>query len=982
MHDGGPPVFELFAGPFRAGELAVVTFRGREELSQLYAFDVDVLARDVDELLVDAAILGLPAMLRMHPPGSTAPRTVHGIISSIRHDGPSDRWKVPRLRLRLVPSMWLLRKRINTRIFQDKKVDAIVDKVLGELGIRRSFRLNREYTTRAYCVQYQETDLTFVTRVLAHEGIMFYFEQPPVDLGPLAAGIVTPGETVVFIDGAESYPSIADGLAAGALPFLGGFAAGLAVSPQIPYRDPNGPTRGEEHVGGFSRTTTIQSRSTFLRDFDFQRPSLDLSATADASHTGAPALPTVHAALVSGGTAFDLASSVVLQQRVPDASDAQRLEVYLHHGEYEEADVERSKAIVYLEQHRLKASVGVGQGTCMRFTTGHRFTLSEHPSAPMNEEYVLTRVIHTGRVPEWLGGERGQSVYENEFRCVPARVPFRPRRPARIFQQVVETATVVGEAGQEISTDGYGRIKVQFHWDREDSSSCWIRTAQAWGGAAWGTQFVPRVGMEVVVSFLGGDQDRPVVLGCLYNGEHPPSFPLPREKTRSGLRTQSTPGGEGYNELSFDDAAGSEQVYLRAQRDLVRVVLNDESSRIQNDQSVRVERDQQVTVVGDQREEVLGKKSETVKGDRVTTVEGGDQSLLSGDALTRVGGKWTQTVGADVEQTVTGSLTVNLSGGETKTMAFDQITRVERDAQLRVAGTYRLEVGSEGDDGDTGLAALSVKGDTTLEATGTLKLKAGKGISLEVGDCTCTLDADGLKLALKDTVLELTKDDIYATSKKVTFIAKDEFAVKSKDDSFFKLTKDGEMSGEKVKLYSQAGALELDTNASLAGSQVKLNCGKGQKSDAPEEKEQKQPEQKKHKLRIVLKDEEGNAYASKKYVLTVDGKEFPEATTTGAGLVEQEIPKTAQSGSILLTVAPGETVLIPLVLTTLPKADTVSGAKARLRNLGYFMGNVDDNLDSKTWMALKEFQKTHDLEPTGQLDRATQSKLEELHDNH
>ena len=249
----------------------------------------------------------------------------------------------------------------------------------------------------------------------------------------------------------------------------------------------------------------------------------------------------------------------------------------------------------------------------MRLVPGKRFALTEHPNDTLNQPYVALRVEHEGRHPEafqGLGGGAERDVYRNRFSCLPAETPARPRRPKRRLQQVMETATVVGPGGEEIYTDEFGRIKVQFHWDAQgkcdERSSCWIRTMQPWAGAAWGFQFIPRIGMEVVVAFSGGDTDRPLVLGTAYNGVAPPPFPLPENKTQSGIRTRSSPGGQGSNELMFEDAAGREQIFLHAQRDLQEVIERDHRRTVRGEEAVTVDGGRETTIAKDHVRTVLG----------------------------------------------------------------------------------------------------------------------------------------------------------------------------------------------------------------------------------------------------------------------------------------------------------------------------------------------------------------------------------------
>ena len=319
------------------------------------------------------------------------------------------------------------------------------------------------------------------------------------------------------------------------------------------------------------------------------------------------------------------------------------LEVYEYDFAAEDDAAVTGAAARRLEQLRVRKLVSFGRSRCRRLVPGRRFSLDGHPDDALNGEHVVVKLTHEGRQPEatfGLAGGAPVEVYKNSFECLPAEVPARPPRRARRMQQVLETATVVGPAGEEIHTDEHGRIKVAFHWDRRgpqgDHSSCWIRCMQTWAGASWGFQFVPRVGMEVLVTFMGGDVDQPMVIGCAYNGTHPPPFPLPASKTKSGIRTRSTPGGqggsEGSNELSFEDAAGKEQIYVHAERDLEEVVENDHRRLVRGDEEILVQGTRESIVGEDHYRTVRGNEVVTIEKDLIIHVVGRQRIVIEGRA--------------------------------------------------------------------------------------------------------------------------------------------------------------------------------------------------------------------------------------------------------------------------------------------------------------------------------------------------------------
>ena len=497
--------FEITLTP-RIDGLRVMSFRGHEEISGLYRVDVRI-ATSTPEGDFEASVLEQPARLLMRTTGGT-PRALHGIVAAVEAQGTllQDR---PVYELRLVPRLWLLKRRRTRRIFQDKSVVDIVDTLLTEWRIPTQWRVTRDYPKRAYCVQHRETDYAFLIRLLAEEGIFFYFDHPTgLDDEESSTGVGA-AEIVVLSDAAEHYP-----------PLDGGET--LVLRRAQADHDGGALLSREDQVFSFVLRNRVRSRATLVRGYDPQRPRLDLRAMA----------------CISERSAAPAAATPMLYEHQGNCE---------HPGSYEGRPANPEIAAIRLEQERARVTVGQGMTWSRRLVPGRRFTLRDHDSDALDQAYVVTRVEHEGYSPE--AAPEGRPLYQGRFECAPATVRFRPPRPRRPIHALTETAVVVGPGTREIHTDEQGRVKVQFHWDLEgrmdEHSSCWIRVAQAWAGAGWGTQFIPRVGMEVVVTFLGGDIDRPMVTGCVYNATHPPPYPLPGSAATSGIRTQSSPGGDG-----------------------------------------------------------------------------------------------------------------------------------------------------------------------------------------------------------------------------------------------------------------------------------------------------------------------------------------------------------------------------------------------------------------------------------------------------
>ena len=412
--------YTLVTEPSSSGELRVVSLSGTEALSKPFRFDVVVLApRELDLLAV--SMLGRRAVLTMH--ADQSPRTVRGIITAVRPMGTSERTGLSVHRLRLEPRLTLLRARTGSRIFQHLRAPETIARILEAAGIAATWQISRSYAKREYCVQYQESDFGFVKRLLAEEGIFYYFDHD----AETGDGSIMADAMVVFADDVQAYPPIRGPI----------HDAAGATSPTLHLREGRGRSSTDDDVREFALERSARTGAVLLRDYDFRRPLLDLRSEAAVPEDA------------NGG--------------VGEAS----LRSYRHRGDYELPDVTPLGAQVELEQHRRRALVGEGASHCRRLEPGRRFQLQADAGAHLSGEYVVTRVSHEGHAPEWtdLNAGEGDSPrsYANQFACVPANAPYRPKPPRRALRQVLESAVVVGPEHEEIYTDAYGRIKVQFH---------------------------------------------------------------------------------------------------------------------------------------------------------------------------------------------------------------------------------------------------------------------------------------------------------------------------------------------------------------------------------------------------------------------------------------------------------------------------------------------------------------------------------------
>lgn len=587
--------FFFEAGSYTSDDLKVVRFDGMETLSHPFVFQLDIVMEESEPDF--ESILGQSALLTIE--GTDGTRYVNGIVSRFEQSGEPTR--LTQFRAELVPRIWLLGLRHKSRIFQDMSVPDIITKVLTEAKIPSGgfqLKTKRSYTQREYCVQYRESELAFISRLMEEEGLYYWFEH-------------SKNNHVMVIGDATSAH----------VPIVG--------DPKLLFHTITGEEPYFEHIYKFRYAQEVRPGEVVLRDYDFKRPKLDLTSNKAADRDT-------------------------------------NLQIYDYPGEYVQPSEGTALSEVRLQELQASRKVGEGASNCRRLLPGYKFTMDQHARKDFNREYLLTRVSHSGTQVQSLKEAAGSASneYNAEFSCIPADLQFRPARvtprPAIYGSQ---TAIVTGPAGEEIYPDEHGRVKAQFHWDREgnrdEKSSCWIRVSQEWAGKGWGATILPRIGHEVLVTFIEGDPDRPMVTGRVYNAVNVPPYPLPGEKTKSTLKSDSSKGGGNFNEIRLEDLAGSEQVFVHAAKDMDVRVLNDRREWVKNDRSLivkrdrlasverddhatvgrdlveEVKRDHHVKVTGKQAQEVGGSTSLKVKGDRIEVVDGAYSVKVTGDLVVK-----------------------------------------------------------------------------------------------------------------------------------------------------------------------------------------------------------------------------------------------------------------------------------------------------------------------------------------------------------
>ncbi|ANI17267.1 type IV secretion protein Rhs [Pseudomonas citronellolis] len=554
-------------------DFQVLRFHGREAISQPYRFELELVSERPGLDL--EALLHKPAFLAFSPAGPG----IHGLIQQAGQGDAGQR--LTRYRVVLAPQLAYLAQRSNQRIFQQLTVPQIIARVLEEHGILADayrFQLGPTvYPPRDYCTQYDESDLHFVQRLCEEEGLHYHFEHSP------------DGHLLVFGDDQTAFPRLGQ---------------------PTPYIADTGLVADEPVIKGFVLRLEGRTSRVTRRDYDFQKPRLRM----EAAH------------------------------RPQQKQDQPDLEDYDYPGRF--TDRERGKLLSQrsLERHRADYRQAEGRSDQPNLCSGHFLEMSEHPRGEWNDLWLLTEVRHEGRQPQVLEEsitsdtadslDDFQQGYRNRFLATPWDVHYRPPlahpKPRVLGTQ---TAVVTGPAGEEIHCDKYGRVKVQFHWDREgqadDKTSCWLRVASGWAGNALGAVAIPRVGMEVLVDFLEGDPDQPLVSGCLYHAEHLPPYELPAHKTRTLFKSNSSPGGSGYNELRIEDRKGQEQIFIHAQRDW--------DENIEHDQKIRVGHERHDTVEANAYSEFKAEEHQTIHLDRKVEAKLDDHLAVANNQHIRLG---------------------------------------------------------------------------------------------------------------------------------------------------------------------------------------------------------------------------------------------------------------------------------------------------------------------------------------------------------
>lgn len=684
--------------PLGTDKLLAFDLSGSEAISQLYHFRLECYAHLEDSIDFDK-LLGESISVRLEVPGKKY-RFFSGICSRISQ-GSSDS-EFTHYSLEVVPALWFLTKKRQSRIFQHKSVPDILKEVLQGFSFQLS--LQGTFEPRDYCVQYRETDFDFASRLMEEEGIYYYFKHDEsgakMVLGnsPSAHDPIPHNEKVTLVD------------------------SGLSID------------QNREHILELAKSQEVISGKITLWDHCFELPHRNLEATKANQATitvGAKSMKLVQA------------KSTNLEQYDYPGAYAQRFDGINKGGGEQASELQKiftdnARTVGIRSQQEMSRGISLaGASTCRRLVPGHKATFESIPDAKIGKimqadgQYVITQISHHCRSDNYRSNQ-GDSVYRNSFRCIPLALPFRPQRatPKPVIPGS-QTAVVVGPTGQEIFTDKYGRVKVQFHWDRQGTkdadSSCWVRVATSWAGKGWGMLHIPRIGQEVVVDFLEGDPDQPIIVGSVWNAEQMPHYKLPDDQNKSYLKSNTTPGGVGFNEIRFDDTKGKEQIFLHAARNCDTRVKNDDFETVLGNQHL---------IVGDNKNGKKYDRIEEINRDQHTKIGRHQNENIGGNYLLTVG--YNEAGSGNMDVKIEKNHKMAVDGNDHLVVKESSLEKIGKDKVINAASSILTDAGSG--------ILLNAAQEIYIKAGMNIILEAGTQISLKVGGNFVDVSAAGVAI--------------------------------------------------------------------------------------------------------------------------------------------------------------------------------------------------------------------------------------------
>lgn len=744
---------------------------GFDEISQCFRYEVGLVSKDIN--LKAEVILGTPATITVRT--DSAKRHFHGIVAEFAfHEYRED---YAHYRAVLRPWLWFLGCRSDNRIFQNKSVVEIVEEVFKpQAHVKVEKRLKKSYPPREYCVQYRETDLDFVQRLLEHEGIFYHFDHAD-------------GEHTLVLSDANASVKYAEGFET------------------VRFRGEAGNVIGQDDViTALLPRASVRSGAYIHTDHDFRKPATDLMTKSDA----------------------------------PKAHEAAKGELYHYPGDYREVGAGEPLAAIRLEEAQAPHVRVEAAGNVRGLWSGVGFTLEEFEREADNVRYLVLRSDYEMWDDQYRAGMQRQGEgFGVRLKLQPLALTFRPeRRTPRPLMSGPQTAVVVGPSGEEIFTDEYARVKVQFHWDRlggkDENSSCFVRVSSVWAGSGWGFIQIPRIGQEVIVDFLEGNPDMPIITGRVYNAAQMPPYGLPANATQSGWKSNSSPGGGGWNEMRFEDRKGSEEVYFQAEKDHNELIKHNESRTIGNDFAEDVGHDARQDIGHDRTETVGHDKSVTVGHDQSTSIGNNDTETVGVNRALTVGSNETisvgknssETIGLNHSQTVAAAQAItvgaarvdSVGASETRTVGAAQSNTIGASRDVTVGASESHSIGSDDSWTIGGNRAVSVGGNEAMSVGGNQTANVSGDVATSVGKGRATA-VSGAEM------MSVGKDMGVKVGKKFVLDVTDEITLKC-GDAQVTMKKDGTITikGKDISLTASGKInAKADGNVTIKGAKINQN---------------------------------------------------------------------------------------------------------------------------------------------------------------
>ena len=692
--------------PLPDNTLLFSSMSGSERISTLFDYRLELITENV-EVDLDK-ILGKDITVQLdHTPSDYVPqgasRYFHGIVASCGLVASADSFMHYEFSVR--PWLWFLTRTADCRIFQETSVPDIIEQVFADSGFSDyELNLSGNYETWRYCVQYRETDYNFLSRLMEQEGIYYYFKHE------------NGKHTLMIVDGYGGHSTL----------------PGYAEVPYFPVSE--NLIRERDHIQQWQLSKQLQPGKYATKDFNFEIPKTNMLAQKP----------------MAGGHA---------------KAD---YEIYDYPGEYPSSTGEpkvanaETVAKIRMEELAVQHEVASASGNVEGLAAGFLFKLTNCEISSQNREYIILESQCSFSLDDYRSDSSGEMIFHGNIRAFSSRQQFRaPRITPKPMVQGPQTAVVVGPSGEEIWTDKYGRVKLQFHWDRygksDENSSCWVRVSQVWAGQGWGSIHIPRIGHEVIVEFLEGDPDRPIITGRVYNGDNGVPYGLPANQTQSGIKSRSSKGGSAgnFNEIRMEDKKGEEELYIHAEKNHTNNTENDRAKWEGHDETVNVDNNRTETVgvnetisIGNNRSESVGKnedisigknRSESVRVDETISI-GKNQSISIGaDQSISVGNDRFLDVGDNLSNTVGKDHTVQVNDNEEVAIGKDREHSIGDNDKLMVGKKLLINAGDEITI-VTGKAKIQMKknGDITIsgknvniKGSGGINAKASKAVVLK-----------------------------------------------------------------------------------------------------------------------------------------------------------------------------------------------------------------------------------------------------------